>query len=128
MALRDIANADLREIVNDDDTGGVDCVITDPNGATASFKVFYNDIHQSIDPGTGDIVTGRQSTIAVLINELIDEGFDGIEGVVDSDSKPWLVTISDANGVSYTHKVAESYPDNSIGIMVLMLEIWEPLP
>lgn len=127
MSLRDIANADLREIMNDTVTGGVGCTITSPAGATATFKTFFNDIHQSIDPGTGEIITGRQSSVAVLINELIDAGFDDIRGVVDSDSKPWLVTIADALGREATHKVAESYPDASIGLTVLLLEFWEPL-
>lgn len=128
MSLRDIANADMREIMNDAVTGGVDCTLTNPSGSTASFKVFFNDIHQAIDPGTGEIITGRQSSIAVLTNELITAGFDGIEGVVDSDAKPWLATIADANGRSSTHKIAESYPDASIGLTVLLLEFWEPLP
>ena len=124
MSLRDIANADLQEIMNADETGGVACTITDPSGATADFKVFFNDIHQAIDPGTGEIVTGRFSTIAVLTNELIDEGFDGIRGIADSSSRPWLVTITDALSRSVTHKVAETYPDASIGLTVLFLELY----
>lgn len=124
MSLRDIANADLQEIMNADETGGVTCTLTDPDSNTAEFKVFFNDIHQTIDPGTGEIVTGRLSSIAVLTNELIAEGFDGIRGIADSSSRPWLVTTTDALGRSVTHKVAETYPDASIGLTVLLLELY----
>ena len=127
MSLRDIANADLRGIMNDPVTGGVDCTLTSLAGATAEFKTFHNDIHMQIDPGTGEIVTGRQSTVAVLTNELIDEGFDDIRGIADTDSKPWLATVSDVLGREGTFKVVETYPDASLGLVVLFLEFWEPL-
>ena len=125
MSLRDIANTDLKEIMNDSETGGIDCTLTSPSGSTASFKVLFNDIYQSIDPGTGEIVTGRQSHISVLTDELITEGFDDIRGISDTDSRPWLATITDALGRSSTHKVSESYPDATIGLTVLMLEFYE---
>lgn len=124
MSLRDIANVDLREILNADETGGVQCTITSPLGAQAQFKVFFNDIHQTIDPGTGEVITGRLSSIAVLTNELIDESFDGIRGIAAASSRPWLVTITDALGRSMTHKVAETYPDASLGLTVLLLELY----
>lgn len=125
MSLRDIANADLKEIINDPDTGGIDCVLTSPAGSTASFKVLFSDIYQSIDPGTGEIVTGRQSHISVLTNELITAGFDDIRGISDTDSRPWLATVTDALGRSSTHKVFDSYPDSTIGLTVLMLEFYD---
>lgn len=124
MSLRDIANADLQEILNADETGGVACTITDPSGAQAQFKVFFNDIHQAIDPDTGEVVTGRLSSIAVLTNELIDEGFDGIHGIAKASSRPWLATITDALGRSMTHKIAETFPDASIGLTLLVLEAY----
>lgn len=125
MSLRDTANADLRDILNSDDTGGVLCIITAPDESFEEFRVFHNDIQQSVDPGTGEVVTGRQSSIAVLTNELIDGGFEGIRGVADAESRPWLVTITDVVGRSDTFKVCESFPDNSIGLTVLLLEFYE---
>ena len=125
MSLQAIAHPDLIEIVNDDETGGVDGVITSPAGETEDFKLLSSDIHQAIDPGTGEIVTGRMVSAAVLTSELLTAGFDDIRGVVNSTSRPWLVTFDDVLGRSYTLKVAESYPDNSAGLTPLMLEAYD---
>lgn len=122
MSLQEIANADLQRIMNNEATGGRSCIITNPSGETASFKVFSTDIHVSTDPGTGIVITGRQASVAVLTNELIAEGFSEIRGISDSNSKPWLVTVSDVLGRECTFKVAETHPDNSIGLMILMVE------
>lgn len=125
MSLRAQANEDLKEILNDGDTGGVDCVITSPAGLTASFKVSHNDVHVAFDPGTGEMVTGRQASVAVITSELIAEGFDSIEGVADSSSAPWLATVSDVEGRSGVFKVAATHPDATLGLTVLILEFYE---
>ena len=124
MSLRDIAHADTIEIMNDPDVGGDLCTITSPVGLSESFRVMSNDIHLSIDPGTGETVMGRQSSVAVLISELIDAGFNGIRGVADSSSKPWLVDIADVNGIAGQFKVTEHHPDNTAGLMILVLELY----
>lgn len=124
MSLRAIANADLKEIVNDPETGGDQCTITAPDESQATFNVLNNDIHLSIDPNTGQMVTGRQATIAVLINELLDEGFEKISGIADKTSRPWVVEIDDVNGISGKFKVIEAVPDSTIGLEVLSLEVY----
>ena len=125
MSLREIANADLKEIVNDPETGGDECTITSPAGGQETFSVLNNDIELSIDPDTGQMVTGRQATIAVLINELVTAGFDKIRGIADSSGKPWLVDIGDVKGVAGKFKVIQNIPDSTIGLMVLILESYK---
>ena len=112
------AHADLQRIMAKQET----CAITDPSGSEETFNVISSDIHISSDPGTGIVVTGRQSSVAVYIADLIAAGFDGIRGIADPNSRPWLVTISDVNGREGTFKVAETHPDNTAGLMLLMLE------
>lgn len=101
-------------------------MITPPVGAPVSFQVLANDIHLSLDVGTGELVSGRQASIAVLQRELIAAGFERIGGIADPASKPWLVAIDDINGRSYTFKVVETYPDNGAGLTVLFLEVYQP--
>lgn len=101
-------------------------LVTSPAGVVVSFQVFANDIHLSIDPGTGEVVSGRQATVAVLQNELIDANMQGIRGISDSSQKPWQVAINDINGIPYTFKVVETYPDNGMGLTVLFLEGYKP--
>ena len=122
MGLRDIAQVDMLEIIHDTETGGDEITITSPAGVTEDFLAFSQDIAFSIDPETGLSVTGRQCTIAVPISDLLDSGFGSIAGIADESSVPWLVTMTDGNGVEGTFKVAKTEPDNTFGLMVVTLE------
>ena len=125
MSLRGEAHLDLIEILHDEETGGDLITITSPEGSREDFRALSNDIHLSIDPGTGDVVTGRQASITVAISDLISVGFQNIRGIPDSNSRPWVVTAEDANDVSTDFKVIESHPDRGIGSMTLFLELYE---
>jgi hypothetical protein len=127
MSLRDEAHNDLIEIIHSD---GDLCTITNPALNSASFHCLSNDIHLSIDPGTGTIVTGRQASITVLIADLLAVerpiiGFEKICGVADSNSRPWVVEMEDVNGRTGRFKVIESHPDRGAGLMTLCLEIYQ---
>jgi hypothetical protein len=125
MSLRDEAYLDLQEIMHDTVSGGDSCTITNPDGASSVFQCLSNDIHLSIDPGTGDVITARQATISVLISDLILEGFEGVRGIASKTSRPWTVDIADVNSNSHIFKVTESYPDRTVGLMTLFLELYE---
>lgn len=125
MSLRGEAHLDLIEILHDEDTGGDLVTITSPDGSQEDFRALSNDIHLSIDPGTGDVITGRQASITVAISDLISVGFQDIRGIPDSNSRPWVVTAEDANDVLTNFKVIESHPDRGIGSMTLFLELYE---
>lgn len=134
MSLRDEAHEDLIEIMNDDESGTVSISIISPLSVSEDFKAFSNDIQLSFDPDTGQAVTGRQCSVAVLISELITAGFynntnreDDIRGEVDKTSKPWVVTTTDVNGIEGTFKVIETFPDNGAGLMPMLLEVYTPL-
>jgi hypothetical protein len=81
----------------------------------------------SIDPGTGDTITGRQASVVVLISDLIAANFQTISGVANTSIKPWVVVFDSINGISGTYKVAETYPDHGAGLIVLLLETYKPL-
>jgi len=134
MSLRATAHADLIEILNDTETGGVDISIESPDAVSEDFKAFSNDIHLAFDPDTGVTVTGRTCSVAVIISELITAGFwnntnreDDIRGEPDKTKKPWVVTTTDVNGITGTFKVIETFPDNGAGLMPIMLEVYTPL-
>ena len=121
MGLRDIATADAIEIIQDTVTGGDEIIITSPAGVSEDFLALTNDIHFSIDPETGETVTGRQCSVTVLSSDLVTAGFSEIKGIHDTNSRPWVVQMTDINGVTATFKVVESHPDNTMGLMVLIL-------
>jgi tetrahydromethanopterin S-methyltransferase subunit B len=126
MGLREIAHQDLQSIFADASGFVWPCVITSPDSVSVDFDCRSNDIHLSIDTGTGDTVTGRQATVVVLVSDLIDSNFQTISGVANSSIKPWVVVFDSINGISGTYKVAETYPDHALGLMVMLLEDYTP--
>jgi hypothetical protein len=122
MNLRSLAHSDLIDIMHDTHGGSWPFTITSPGGVTVSFLGWANDIHLSIDPGTDEIVTGRQATVSPMIHDLNIAGFGEIKGVAESDSKPWIVEIDDINGKHGVFKVTSANPDAGIGLTVLFLE------
>lgn len=132
MPLIDHVSADLSEILNDEDTGGVACTITGPAGDSLPFNVQSADIHMAIDVGTGEIITGRQAHVTVIASELVTAGWwnnadssNDIHAESDTDKKPWLVTVY-TNGKPGTFKVIKTLP-SGLGRITLRLEAYAQL-
>jgi len=124
IGLRQQAHEDAQTIMKE--VGGAvwPCTITDPADTTKSFSCRSTDIHATVDPDTGTLITGARATVVVLISDLILSSFQSIKGVQDDDQHPWIVDVDDINGVSGKFKVAETYPDNTLGLMVCLLEVY----
>lgn len=126
MSLRLEVESDLEFILEDADTGfGWDITITDPDGVSATLTGFSDDIAQIIDPDTGQAVSGRLASAVVRISSLTAAGLGLPKGIADSALKPWIVEFDDINGNPYKFKVSQSNPDRAIGIVSLLLELYE---
>ena len=119
MGLMAEAAAELINAVTEE---GEPLTITSPSEEVVEFIGFNSDIHQAIDVGTGEIVTGRQVSVGVLLSDLVGASFEDIKGIPDGAGRPWLFTLSDAVGRSYTLKVVETRPDASMGMVLLFGE------
>ena len=127
MSLREQAETDLSAILSDGVTGfGWPITVTDPAGLSAPLTGFSNDIAQVIDPSTGQVVSGREVSVALSISALTAAGFTIPQGIVDSASKPWVVAFTDINGTPGTFKIRSSDPDRALGVVVCMLELYVP--
>ena len=127
MGLRDIAEADLAVILEDNAVGpGWPITLTAPDGTTDALVGYSNDISQVIDPETGAIVSGRQASAALRISSILAAGFTGLPvAIADRTSKPWLVGFDDINGSPHTFKVVQSNPDRTLGLVTLILGLYE---
>lgn len=128
MGLRELAEKDLGAILEDSTFGfGWPITLTDPSGLTDPNLVgFSDDISQMIDPDTGQLVSGRLASVALRISSLLAAGFALPRGVAEQTSKPWVVTFNDINGISHTFKVRDGDPDRALGIVVCILESYNP--
>lgn len=126
MSLRQLAEADLGVILEDGATGfGWPISVTDPDGNVGSLTGFSDDIAQVIDPDTGQAVSGRLASVALRISSLALAGLTLPRGIADTGSKPWVVEFDDINGNAYKFKVAQSNPDRALGLVTLLLELYE---
>jgi hypothetical protein len=127
VSLRLQAEADLGAILGDATGGfGWPIVVTNPAGVSATLTGFSTDVSQTIDPQTGEMVGGRQASVALSLASLAAAGFELPFAVADGASKPWLVSFVSINGETLTFKVADSNPDRAIGITTLVLEVYRP--
>lgn len=125
MNLRQVASADLRTILEDSAGGfGWPATVTNPAGVSAAITGTYRDVHQAIDPQTGEFVTGRQASLVVPLAALEAAGLERPRGIASASSKPWLVDLTDLQGIERRWKVAETRPDE-LGCIVLILEAYE---
>lgn len=124
--LRDTAKADAKSILNDDERGfGWPITVTDPDGETANLIGFSNDVAEVIDPDTGQIISGRVASVALVISDLTDAGLGLPEAIANADDKPWVIAFNDINGNSFTFKVKRSNPDRALGVITCVLEFYE---
>lgn len=126
MTLIARAEADLASILENRDRGsGVPVTLTSPDGTEAELSGISTDISQLIDPDTGQAVSGRAASAALRITSVLDVFGNLPVGIADTSGKPWLVTFADIAGVSHTFKVAQSNPDRALGVITLILELYE---
>lgn len=126
MNLRELAEADLKYILEDSATGfGWAIAVTNPEGETAELIGASNDISQVVDPETGQVVSGRSASVALRVASLFEAGFNSLPvGIADSTRKPWVIAFTDINGNPHTFKVIQSNPDRGLGVVTLILEAY----
>lgn len=130
MSLRGLAERHLALTIEDGAGGfGWPITLTSPAGVATAMTGQSVDISAVIDPDTGQLISGRQASVALRIASIppavvTAEGLP--RNVPDDTSKPWRVTFDDINGVTHEFKVKASLPDRTIGLTVLTLEAYVP--
>jgi len=124
MNLRDQAEQDLSIVLEDDVHGfGWPTTLIDPDGNTADLIGQSGDIGLTIDPDTGQAVTGRLAHIALRISSINDSVLTGLpRGVADNTGKPWKIRFNDINGNVFNYIVHEAMVDRSLGIVTCIIE------
>lgn len=122
MGLREEAALDAREFLEDGDDFGWPLTITNPDSVSAALTGYSTDIHLTIDPETGQAVSGRQASVVIHMAALTEAGLTLPRGIAEKDLRPWTVETNDITGVKHTFKVIEAIPDRALGIVACTLE------
>lgn len=126
MNLRLLAERDLGIILEDSVTGFAwPIVLTAPDGAQYPLNGFSNDIAQSIDPETGELVTGRTASVALRMSSIKALGLELPRAISDTGRAPWVVEFADILGEPWRFKIIDSNPDRTLGLITFVLEIYK---
>lgn len=127
MGLREQAAADLVTILEDTADGfGWPITVTDPDQNSATLSGFSTDVSQTIDPQTGQLVSGRLASVALPIASLTAAGLGLPANVSDGSRNPWVIRFNDTAGTEHVWKVSEAMPDRALGVIVCLLEPYKP--
>lgn len=119
-----MAAADAQAIVENAEDFGRPVTVTSPTGATATLTGLTTDIALTIDPETGQAVSGRQASAVLSIPSLTEAGLLIPRGMADNSGKPWLVAFMDLQGQPQTFKVARTMVDRAVGLVTCILEAY----
>jgi hypothetical protein len=122
--LRDDAAAFTREILEDDDGFSQAIDVWNPAGEKLSLKGFAKYVGQTLDPGTGLLVSGMASSVTLPLGALVDGGFEMPMGELDQRKAVWVVEFANADGKAMRFKVKQTHPDRTLGVVVCQLEHW----
>ncbi len=127
MSLRQSVQSDLTAILNDSMSGfGWSITLTSPDGVVGDLTGISTDIGVSVDPDTGQVVSGRTASVSIMSADIAAAGFESEPvGIADRSVKPWVVTFDDIDGFSVRFKVTRDIPDRAVGLIVLMLELYQ---
>jgi hypothetical protein len=109
MGLRELAESDLAETLEDVDGTGSPFVLIDPQGTEFELTGTFGDIGYLLDIETGFPVQGRTITAAYRIKSLAEK-----TGAIPG--RGWRVRTKDLSGADYTLFVVGYEPDRTIGI------------
>lgn len=126
MSLREQAAADLRTIVEDGAGFGWPIIVTNPVGEAFELTCLSGDIGLTLDPETGVAVVGRKAHASMTFASLKERNAGVPIGLASSSVKPWRVTFKDIGGTSHEYKVTETMPDQTLGLLVVILEAYKP--
>ncbi len=117
-----LAAADTKAILEDSAGGfGVPMVLTAPDGSTQNITGMAADIGNTIDPETGQNISGRAAHVSLPTASLT---IGTPVGVPDELVSPWLVQLQlPGETTPQTFRIFETMPDR-LGVLVCFIDIW----
>lgn len=123
MNLRELATADHRLIVEDVAGGfGRELTFVDPGGVSAIINGFWNDIGQSLDLQSGQLIAVTVAFVRVTLGALIAGNLGVPEAIADKKRKPWVVSFKDMAGRQHDYKINKVFVDRTMNAVDCYLE------
>lgn len=122
MGLIDQANKDIQQITSNANEFGVKIKLVAPNGQVANIVGIHPKVHLGV--GTeGNVISTRQARVTfseqVLINANPNYPIRNADEKIDLLKH--IITVADSTGNDHDYVAQEWIPDETIGLIVIML-------
>tara|TARA_R110002051_G_C8383178_1_gene445484 strand:- start:104 stop:478 length:375 start_codon:yes stop_codon:yes gene_type:complete len=124
MNLTERAIKDTKQITSNGNDWGVSAVFVAPTAETATVNVIHVKHNTGFDLD-GMRVNSKIASIAVSEGVLIDAAYPTRDSSDEATLKNHRVSISDSTNNVKEYLVSENYPDEKLGLIVLILVDFE---
>lgn len=125
MSLIAQAKKDI-ELINSDLSGfGVEQIWKHPVGSVVRTIVGRHVKHHLNYDEFGKLINTKKASASFSEKAMIDAGYSIRNAIGEVSLKNHLVDIKDSTGTLYKYKVNEWFPDETIGMIVAILESYE---
>ncbi len=124
MSALDQARADILKISTDPNGFNSSATFIARTGETATIVVINNTIGRKLDSNTGLIINGKNASVvfaesAMPLSYPIRNSSGAVSMIGDR------ISVPDSTGVIKDYIVQENIPDESVGLITLLLGNWE---
>lgn len=126
MNLAERAIADIKKITSNANEFGVSVALTDLDGATAAFNAITTQHYLSVKDGL--IVNAKNASIAFSEGALLEvnPAYPVRNSKDEVSMNGHLCNIKNSTGRVQKYIVLQSWPDEAIGLIILILGDYEP--
>jgi hypothetical protein len=121
MSLIAQAQNDIKQITSNLDEFAVSLKLTNLINEEINIKGLHTKIHLGVDTD-GNMVNAKKAHISFSEDNVLALGFSirNIKGEVDL--RKWKVDVKDSTGIVKKYSIQQWFPDETIGLIVCILE------
>ena len=121
MSTLDRAKAAVKRITSNTDGFAVNVVLTTPTSSTINITGITSKIHLGVDTD-GNVASSRKVHLSFAESQITDMGLSIRNAKGDVDLRKYIFAIPDSNGVVKKYSLAVNIPDETIGLITVILE------
>ena len=124
MGLIEQAQQDIKDITTNLDGWGVDMKLVAPDLTELDLQGLHAKHHMGYDT-EGNMVNTKNAHVSISEDILADAGYPYRDANDEVNLNGHLVTVKDSTRLDITYIIREWYPDETIGLIVCILGVYE---
>lgn len=121
MSLIAQAQADIKQITSNSDEFAVDIKLINTSNENIEIQGLHTKIHLGVDTD-GNMVNAKKAHISFSEDNVLALGYSIRNAKGEVDLKKWKADVKDSTGVVKNYSIQQWFPDETIGLVVCILE------